>query len=144
MPGDWPTARDLMTARPTTIPNDAPLSRALGLMRSHNYHELPVLRKKNLVGMITIESIARRTNLSLATKVEHLMVLPPLITEATPFPELAERLLAAGLRAAPVVGRRNELLGVISRTDLVKVLSTLSGIGSHRVEEIASPIGLIV
>jgi CBS domain-containing protein/ribosome-associated translation inhibitor RaiA len=113
-------------------------------MRSKNYHELPVMRRKNLVGMITIESIARRTNLALSTKVEHLMVLPPLITEATPFPELAERLLAAGLRAAPVVGRRNELLGVISRTDLVKVLATLSGLGSHRVEEIASQIGLIL
>lgn len=132
-----------MTARPTTIPADAPLSRALGLMRSRSFHELPVMRRKNLVGMITVESIARRTNLALSTKVEHLMVLPPLITEATPFPELAERLLAAGLRAAPVVGKRNELLGLISRTDLVKVLSTVSGLGGHRVEEIASPTGLI-
>jgi CBS domain-containing protein len=140
----WPSARDLMTARPITIPNDAPVSRALGLMGSRGIHELPVLRKKNLIGMVTLESIARRTNLSLSTKVEHLMLLPPLITEATPYPELAERLLAAGLRAAPVVGKRNELVGVVSRTDLVRALPALAGFTHHKVEEIASPIGVLL
>jgi CBS domain-containing protein/ribosome-associated translation inhibitor RaiA len=144
MATNWPAARDLMTAHPITIPHDAPVSRALGLMGSRKVHELPVLRKKNLIGMITLESIARRTNLSLGTKVEHLMLLPPLITEATPFPELAERLLAAGLRAAPVVGKRNELVGVVSRTDLVRALPALSGFTHAKVEEIASPFGVLL
>jgi CBS-domain-containing membrane protein/ribosome-associated translation inhibitor RaiA len=144
MPTNWPSARDLMTARPVTIPNDAPVSRALGLMGSRGIHELPVLRKKALIGMVTLESIARRTNLPLNTKVEHLMVLPPLITEGTPYPELAERLLAAGLRAAPVVGRRNELVGVVSRTDLVRAFPRLTAITHHKVGGIATPVGLIL
>ncbi|MHB8352419.1 MAG: CBS domain-containing protein [Thermoplasmata archaeon] len=144
MAATWPTARDLMTARPITIPNDAPLSQALGIMERRKVHELPVMRKQKLIGMITMESIARRTNLALTTKVEHLMMLPPLITEATPYPELAERLLAAGLRAAPVVGRRSELVGVISRTDLIRALPGVHGIGEHRVEEIQTAPGLVV
>jgi CBS domain-containing protein len=140
----WPVARDLMSARPVTIPSDAPVSRAIGLMSSRGFHELPVLRRKNLVGMITLDAIARRTNLPLTTKVEHLMLLPPLVTEQTPYPELAERLLAAGLRAAPVVGRRNELLGIVSRTDLVRALPTLPDIARHRVDDIQSTPGLLV
>ena len=141
---EWPSAQDLMSARPVTVATDAPLSQALGIMRSRGFHEIPVLRRKNLVGMITLESIARRTNVPLGTKVEHLMVLPPLVTAATPYSELAERLLATGLRAAPVVGRRNELVGLVSRTDLVRAFPELGGLADPRVEEIASPPGVFV
>ncbi|MCI4363796.1 MAG: CBS domain-containing protein, partial [Thermoplasmata archaeon] len=119
----WPTAHDLMTPGPLTIPHDAPLSEALGLMRGRRIHELPVMRGKQLAGMITFESIARHTNLSLATKVEHLMMLPHLLLESTPLPEVAQSLLAAGMRAAPVMGRRSQLVGVVSRTDLVRALA---------------------
>jgi CBS domain-containing protein/ribosome-associated translation inhibitor RaiA len=147
MPAAWPTAADIMTARPVTIAADAPVSQALGLMRTHGFHEIPVLRKARLVGMITFESIARRSSRSLATKVEHLLILPPLVTPSTPFPELAEQLLATGLRAAPVVGRRGELVGIISRTDLVRALPglpQLSGPDSPAVEAVASPATEVV
>jgi CBS domain-containing protein/ribosome-associated translation inhibitor RaiA len=125
MPIPWPTAADLMTPRPVTLPPDAPISQALGLMRSKGFHEIPVMRRGRMIGMITFESIARRSSRPLATKVEHLLILPPLITPTTPYPELVEHLLAAGLRAAPVVGRRGEILGIVSRTDLVRALPEL-------------------
>ncbi len=95
-----------MTPRPITLSTDAPLSKALGLMRSKSIHEIPVLRNGRLAGMITFDAIARHTNLSLSMKVEHLMVLPPVITGAAEYPELAEQLVSVGLRAAPVVGKR--------------------------------------
>ncbi|MGC2034773.1 MAG: CBS domain-containing protein [Thermoplasmata archaeon] len=144
MAANWPTAGDLMTAEPLTVPPDAPLSRALGIMRTRGVHELPVLRGNRLLGMIMFESIARRTNLPLMTKVQHLMVLPPLITAATQFPEIAEHLLAAGMRAAPVVGKKGELIGVVSRTDLVRAMSALPLMSERRVEEIASPVGTLI
>ena len=133
-----------MTAKPTTLPTDAPLSQALGLMQSKSIHEILVLRKKAFAGLITFESIARRTNLPLGTKVEHLLVLPPLLAPSTPYPEIAEQLLASGLRAAPVVGPRGEILGVVSRTDLVKRVSGFPSIAAHKVEEISSPAGLLI
>ena len=147
MPTDWPTAADVMTARPVTLPADAPISRALGLMRAHGFHEVPVLRRSRLLGMITFESIARRASRSPATKVEHLLILPPLVTPTTPFPEVAEQLLATGLRAAPVVGRRGELLGIVSRTDLVRALSDVShpiDVPSVPVDAVAGPANHVV
>ncbi len=147
MPISWPTAADLMTARPMTLPSDAPISRALGLMHTRKFHEIPVLRKSRLLGLITFESIARRSSRSLATKVEHLLILPPLVTPTTPLPEIAEQLLATGLRAAPVVGRRGELLGLVSRTDLVRGLARLPQlVGPHApaVEALAGPASEIV
>lgn len=136
-----------MTARPVTVPHDTPISKALGLMRSRHFHEIPVLRNSRLIGMVTLESIARRGRWSLATKVEHLLVVPPLILPTTPFPEVAEQLLATGLRGAPVVGRKGELLGMISRSDLVRALPDLPVFRSARgptVEEIARSAGTVV
>lgn len=147
MPDPWPSAADLMTARPVTLPHDAPISKALGLMRSHAIHEVPVLRRSRLLGMITFESIARRVSRALTTKVEHLLILPPLVTAETRYPEIAESLLAAGLRAAPVVGRKGELLGVVSRTDLVRALPGIPQLVRPRapaVEELASASSTIV
>jgi CBS-domain-containing membrane protein len=147
MPTAWPTAGDLMSERPVTLPHDAPISKALGLMRAHRFHEVPVLRNTRLIGMITIESIARRGRWSLDTKVEHLLVVPPLILPTTPYPEIAEQLLASGMRGAPVVGRKGELLGVVSRTDLVRAMPSLPAFRPEKgptVEEIARSIGVIV
>jgi len=144
MTATWPTARELMTARPATLPHDAPIARALGLMRTKGLHEIPVLRNSRLIGMITFESIARRVSRALDTKVEHILILPPLVTPSTRLPEIAEQLLAAGLRAAPVVGSRGELLGVVSRTDLVAAMATVSDTARTRVEEIARSADLVV
>lgn len=144
MPLNWPTAGELMTADPVCVAPDAPVSEALGLMRTRSIHELPVLRRSKLVGMVTFESIARRTNLALSTKVEHLMLLPPLVTPTTPYPELAEQLLAAGLRAAPVLGKKGEVVGVVSRTDLIRALPGLAPLARHRVEEVSSPVSLLI
>lgn len=147
MPDPWPTAVEMMTARPVTLPHDAPISQALGTMRSRGVHEVPVLRGSRLLGMVTFEGIARRVSRALTTKVEHLLVLPPLITAETTYPEVAEALLAAGLRAAPVVGRRGELLGVVSRTDLVRLLPRLPQLVKPRspaVEELARSASVTV
>ena len=133
-----------MTPRPSTLPHDAPIAKALGLMRSKGFHEIPVLRESRLIGMITFESIARRVSRSLDTKVEHILLLPPLITPATPLPEIAEQLLAAGLRAAPVVGPKGDLLGIVSRTDIVRSLVSAPEMARTRVEEISRSADLLV
>jgi CBS domain-containing protein/ribosome-associated translation inhibitor RaiA len=142
MESTWPVARDIMTPKPITLPPEAPLSHAIGLMRSHGVHELPVVKGKRLLGMINFETVARRSNLPLSTKVEHLMVLPPSVSPETSYPEIAEQLLAAGMRAAPVIGRRGEIVGIVSRTDLVRVLPDLQALARHFVEEVASPVPL--
>jgi CBS domain-containing protein len=144
MAAKWPTAGDLMTARPVTLPQDAPVSRALGMMRAKGFHEIPVLKNRRLAGMITLESIARRMSWALDTKVERLLTLAPIVTTTTSLPELAEQLLANGLRAVPVVGRRGELVGVVSRTDIVRALPDFPEVQRTRVEELARAADLVV
>ena len=144
MPAAWPSVGELMTRDPVTLPHDAPIAKALGLMRTRGFHEIPVLRNARLAGMITFESIARRVRGSLTTKVESLLILPPLVTPTTTLAEIAGQLLATGLRAAPVVGRRGELVGIVSRTDLVRSLRSAPVAARATVESIASPASVLI
>ncbi len=144
MPTPTRTAADLMTREPLTLPPDAVVGRALALMKSHGLHEIPVLSKRRFVGMVTMDTIAHRTNLSLSTRVENLLVLPPRLSPTTEWDEVARQLLLSGLRAAPVVGRNDRLEGVVSRTDIVRALPSLSPLGEGLAEEIASPLGDLV
>jgi CBS domain-containing protein len=144
MATNWPTAGDLMTARPITLPRDAPLSQALGIMRTRRIHEIPVVQNRRFVGMVTFDSIARRINVPLSTKLEHLMQLPPIVEPETLYPDLSEQLLATGMRAAPVTGPKNELLGVVSRTDLVRALPGIPLLAERRVDEVTAPLSLVL
>jgi ribosomal subunit interface protein len=144
MATDWPTAGDMMTAKPITLTRESPLSQALGIMRARRIHEIPVVENRRVVGMVTFDAIARRINLPLTTKIEHLMLLPPIVGTSTTYPELSEQLLATGMRAAPVTGPKNELLGVVSRTDLVRALPKIPLLAEHRVDDVLAPLNLIL
>ncbi len=141
---EWPTAGDMMTVRPITLTRDSPLSQALGIMRARRIHEIPVVQNRRVVGMVTFDSIARRINLPLSTKIQHIMLLPPIVGTGTAYPELSEQLLATGMRAAPVTGPKNELLGVVSRTDLVHAIPNIPQLAEHRVDEVMAPLNLIL
>jgi CBS domain-containing protein len=144
MANDWPTAADMMTPRPVSLPPDSLLSQALGLMRSRKIHEVLVVQNRRLQGMVTLDSIARRVNLPLTTKIEHLMLLPPIVGLGTAYPELSEQLLATGMRAAPVTGPKNEVLGIVSRTDLVRALPKIPLLAEHKVDEVMASLNLIL
>ncbi len=144
MPSRWPIASELMSPDVVTVSEEAPISQAIGLMRSGSFHELPVLRRRKYLGLITFETIARRANLPLSTKVGHLLILPPVVTPSTTYGDLAEQLLASGLRAAPVADAKGSLVGIVSRTDLIREFPRLGAIGAARVDAIQSPAALIV
>ena len=127
-----------------TLPRDAAVARALALMKAHRLHEIPVLAQGRLVGMVTMDTIAQRTNLSLSAKVENLLVPPARLSPSTEWDEVARELLLSGLRAAPVVDRNDRLLGVVSRTDIVRILLSVTRMGDAVVEEVASPLGTLV
>ena len=139
-----PTAGDLMTRAPTTLPRDATVARALALMQARRLHEIPVLLAGRLIGMVTLDSIAHRTNLSPGTKVESLLTLSPRLSPSMEWEEAARSLLQSGLRALPVVDRRDRLLGIVSRTDIIRVLPVVSRLSDAVVDDVMSPVGTIV
>ena len=129
---------DFMSAELVTASPDETLGDVLSKMKSHDIHELPVLDRKKLVGVVTMRELMRRRNLPPNTKVSTILENLPEITPETPLPEAAEKMISAGFRAIPVVKGKG-LIGIISRSDIVRALVETRALEGVRVSEFMTP-----
>ena len=112
---------DFMSTKLVTITPDDTIGDALGKMKANDIHEVPVVDRKKLVGVVTMRELMRRKNLPPTTKVSTVLQVPPEIAPDTTLPETAEKLIRTGFRAIPVAKGKG-LAGIISRSDLVRAL----------------------
>jgi len=117
---------------------DDELGVVLGRMRKHDVHEVPVGRKGKMEGVVTLRELMKRHKLPPTTKVSTVMVTAPGIRSDTTLPEAAEQLIMTGFRALPVVDRK-KLLGIVSRTDLVRALVETGRLEGLKVRELMTP-----
>src|SRR5213076_3277132 len=110
-----------MTTDLVTVAPDDTIGDALGKMKTHDVHELPVLERKKIVGVVTLRELMRRRNLPPNTKVATVLQVPPELTPDTVLPEAAEKMISTGFRAIPVA-KGKSLVGILSRSDLVRAL----------------------
>lgn len=112
---------DFMSTDLVTVNPEDTIGDALGRMKTNDVHELPVLERKKIVGVVTMRELMRRRNLPPSTKVSTVLQNPPEIAPETTLPEAAEKAITTGFRAIPVV-KGKALVGIISRSDLVRAL----------------------
>src|SRR5207302_5850503 len=117
---------------------DETIGDALGKMKARDVHELPVLERKKLVGVVTLGELMRRRNLPPATKVSTVLQVPPEVTPETRLPEAAEEMISSGFRAIPVA-KGKALVGIISRSDLVRALVETKALEGVRVRDFMTP-----
>lgn len=108
---------DIMTRPVVACSREESVSKVLSLMRTRKIHQLVVMEKKQLLGMITLDRIIKR-DAGQAAKVEGLMVPCPAVSPNAEIEEVAELMLGSNMRALPVQDRG--LVGIVSETDLVK------------------------
>ncbi len=70
-------AEDVMSKHHVTASEDENLSDVLAKLKKYDVSELPVIRKNRLVGLVSYDTLIKRRNLPLTTKVEHIMSTPP-------------------------------------------------------------------
>ncbi len=112
---------DFMSTDLVTVGPDDTIGDVLGKMKSRDVHEIPVLERKKLAGVVTMRELMRRRNLPPATKVSTVLQITADVAPETALPEAAERMISAGFRAVPVV-KGKALAGIVSRSDLVRAL----------------------
>ncbi|MDI6887846.1 MAG: CBS domain-containing protein [Candidatus Thermoplasmatota archaeon] len=113
------------------------LSDVIGKMKKHDIYELPVVEKNKLLGWVSYTNLIKRRKLALSTNVSVVMVSSPEVKLEDSIIDTAELLFSTGFRTLPVT-RNKELLGVISRSDIIKVAARIKELANVPAHEIMS------
>ncbi len=131
-----------MTLNPVTATPDMSVGEASELMKKEKVHRLPVLDKdKKLIGVISEKDIlyaspSPASSLSIhemayllsKLTVKKIMTKNPVsITKDTTIEEAARLMVDQDLSCLPVVDNDNRLLGIVSKSDMFKILLELFG-----------------
>ncbi|MGH7934131.1 MAG: CBS domain-containing protein [Candidatus Binataceae bacterium] len=113
---------DRMTPNPTSIRPDDTLAAAKALMNAEGFRHLPVVGDSGLVGILTPEDVYRHGARLSHTRVDAAMKPNPIIVRPeTSVEDAARILLSHKIRGLPVV-EKDQLVGMITTTDLLKAL----------------------
>ncbi len=128
-------ARDIMASPVVTLPLTASLTQAWELVKEKRFRHIPIQSKNGaLVGILSDRDLSRGTVESALVgikgsaylgkvTIENYVSHPVLVAapEAT-LPAIARVLLEERIGAIPVVSQENELLGLITRSDILRVI----------------------
>ena len=118
------------------------------LLREHKINVLPVMEKESLVGIVTDRDLKKASPSDATTldmhellfliskiKVRDLMKTPVItIPPDYTVEEAAVILLEKKISGLPVVDEKNQLVGIITRSDLFRVLISLTGLGQKGIQ----------
>jgi len=140
--------KNWMSKQVVTIDVEESMSRALSILKEHKVRMLPVVKKGKLVGVLS-DTDLKRASASDATsldvhemlyllskiKIKDIMTKAPItVPPDYTVEETAEVLLKHRISGAPVVDKGGEIVGIITRDDLFKVLIALSGLGKRGIQ----------
>src|SRR5437773_7326653 len=83
-----------MTTDLVTVAPDDTIGDALGKMKTHDVHELPVLERRKIVGVVTLRELMRRRKLPPNTQVSTVLQGRPELSPDTVLPEAAANILS--------------------------------------------------
>jgi acetoin utilization protein AcuB len=132
-----------MTTDVITVSEDTPMMKASIIMKEKKIRSLPVLNKKGeVVGMVT-DGDLREASPSKATsldvyelnylistiKIKDIMTRHPVFVRPDETVEFAAILMLENrISALPVISRSHALVGIITQTDIFKVLINITGV----------------
>ena len=123
---------DVMTPSPITVSPSETIRQADGLMDENNFRQLPVVKGRDLVGIITdrdirsflsgsLHSSREEWDKAMNTAVSNVMTLQPIALE--PDDDLAEAieiLVTEKIGAIPIVDKIEGLVGIVSYVDALR------------------------
>ena len=140
--------KDWMSKNVLTVDAKDALQKAVNVMKEHNVRLLPVMREGKLVGVISDRDVKRASTADAAymevqdvlyrsykLKVEEVMSRDPVtVPDDFTVAEAADVLLQHKFSGLPVVDRKGQLVGIITQTDMFKVIVSMSGMAGRGIQ----------
>ena len=140
--------KNWMSSPVVTVAADDAVQSAIELMKEHRIKTLPVVQNDRLVGIVTDRDL-KRASASDATslavyelltllcniKVKKIMTHDVItLHQNLTIEEAASLLRRKRISGAPVVDDRDQLVGIITKEDLFKVLSSITGVDRRGIQ----------
>ncbi|MCZ6791109.1 MAG: CBS domain-containing protein [Candidatus Dadabacteria bacterium] len=117
--------KDYMTLHPRTVTPQDSAQDISEKMKTLNYRQFPVVQESKLVGIVTETDIAVALSDKNDIKVKDVMVTDPFtIMEDASIENASEIIRIKSFNSLPVVSENNDLLGIITITDILDALRT--------------------
>lgn len=118
-------ARDIMSKDPQTLTPDTPISDAAELMVRYGYEGYPVLKDGEIVGLLNRRAVDRAMAHELDVTAESIMEAGNVrVFPADSIEHIQDVMMESGWGQIPVVSSRSKkIVGIITRTDLIKILA---------------------
>lgn len=140
--------KNWMSDSVVTVNAEDSMQDAINLLKEHGVRMLPVMKKGKLVGVVTDRDLKRASASDATTldvhellyliskiKVGDIMTKNPItVPPDYTVEETAEILLKNKISGIPVVNHEGAVVGVITQTDLDKVLISLTGYGKRGIQ----------
>ena len=140
--------KNWMSKQVITIDENNSMNEAIGLLKEHNIRMLPVMKRHELVGIITDGDIKRASASDATTlemhellylisqiKVKEIMTKDPItVPKNFTVEETAQILLKNKISCAPVVDDPGQVMGIITQDDLFRVLISLTGASKRGIQ----------
>ncbi len=126
---------DIMSKVEWSVEPLDPLSEALGKMKKYKVRELPVMENGKLKGLLTFRTLARRRKVAISAHVKSFMISPPKVKTTDKVYKVAERLITRDFASLPVT-HKSDVIGMISRRDIIKLLKEDEVLRNSTVESV--------
>ncbi|MBW1978715.1 MAG: CBS domain-containing protein [Deltaproteobacteria bacterium] len=140
--------KNWMSSKVITVDAEDFMQKAIRLLKENDIRRLPVMKKDQLVGIVTDRDL-KRASASDATaleihellylidkiKVSEVMSKDPIsVPPDFTIEETAEVLLNNKISGVPVINHDGKIVGIITQTDLFRALISLTGIGKRGIQ----------
>lgn len=140
--------KNWMSSPVVSIDDNDSMERAIELMKAHCIKTLPVMKNDKIVGILTDRDLKRASasdattlsvyelfNLLAKVKIKKIMVKDPVTVHPDfTIEEAANLLRKERISGAPVVNDQDRLVGIITKNDLFKVLSSITGVDQRGIQ----------
>jgi CBS domain-containing protein len=111
------TARDVMTTNVVSVTAEESVDEAARLLQFHDISGLPVCADGRVVGIVSEADLIGKSGAT----VGDVMTYPAVtVSETTGLEQVAEQLTQQRIRRVPVVNAQGQLMGVVSRRDVLR------------------------